>query len=1012
MNVSIKNRLTITIGLMLALLMLVGMISFGQLVAINNRLEVMANQEEPTSQAAYEMEINLIRMGFAILGYLHDHDELHLDRIAEDKREFKEFQADYGKLAETELEKQLGARVKAGYQDFVELGHSLIEVEKSQQENLDKLAVNQQKMDDILDEGMEPTAKQSAAKSYASGELEINAYEIAATVGNYLHSPEVKYKSKIYKDEGDFRTNLEKYKGLASPSEAALLKELETIFNENMGLVDLILEQDDEIEKKLADLVDLSVNLDNLLDDEIQSLTMKDLATAKASATGLVTGSIIGITILLLIIFTFSIFIGNVTLKSIADPIMSLALAAQAIANGDFSKRVEVMATGDELQELSESFNTMVENLDKVTVSRDYTENILNTLSEALVAVDANGDIETVNPAALNLLGYEEGDLIGRPFNLIFPDEDIKGAPIDPDITACNSMKSVETTYKSRGGTKIPVLLSKTPISERDGEMCGRMVTIATDIAERKKREREMEAIIQVALAMRVAKTHYDIVPIVLDQVSDILRVEAAFLAMYDDVNDELVIELGRGKWIKLTDRHLPPTIKTRSLLKDGEPYLSNDLQKDTAPFAKEMTLDLKAIGISPLIVQGRQIGLIGVGSKNRFTKADLNLLRAVSDMAANAIQRAVLSEQTIQRMNNLSALRSIDTAINSSLDIKVVLNVVLDQAKTALSAGAVSILLVNEVEQTYDFAGGVGFNSAEIHERRLKIGEGLAGKAVMERRIIGTSSISAKEGSDFAVKPVGGEGFVSYHVAPLISKGEAQGLIEVFHRSPFIPGREWIDFLDALAAQAAIAIDNGQLLEKLQRSNAEITMAYEKTLEGWSKALDLRDKETEGHTQRVTEITLRLARKMGIEGEALAHMRRGALLHDIGKMAIPDAILLKKGTLSDEEWEIMRTHPVRAYEMLLPVSFLRAALDIPYCHHERWDGTGYPRGLAGEEIPITARIFALVDVWDALCSDRPYRASWPEEKAREHIKSQSDKHFDPKVVEVFLESEPDLNLG
>jgi HD-GYP domain-containing protein (c-di-GMP phosphodiesterase class II) len=181
------------------------------------------------------------------------------------------------------------------------------------------------------------------------------------------------------------------------------------------------------------------------------------------------------------------------------------------------------------------------------------------------------------------------------------------------------------------------------------------------------------------------------------------------------------------------------------------------------------------------------------------------------------------------------------------------------------------------------------------------------------------------------------------------------------------------------------------------------LSLAYDTTLEGWSKALDLRDKETEGHTQRVVDMTLRIAQTLGISDEELTHFRRGALLHDIGKMGIPDSILLKPGPLTDEEWEIMKRHPVYAYELLFPITHLRPALDIPYCHHEKWDGSGYPRGLKGEQIPLSARIFAVVDVWDALTSDRPYRNAWTSKKTLEYIREQSGKHFDPQIVDTFM---------
>ena len=179
--------------------------------------------------------------------------------------------------------------------------------------------------------------------------------------------------------------------------------------------------------------------------------------------------------------------------------------------------------------------------------------------------------------------------------------------------------------------------------------------------------------------------------------------------------------------------------------------------------------------------------------------------------------------------------------------------------------------------------------------------------------------------------------------------------------------------------------------------------LAYDTTLEGWARALELRDQETEGHSKRVVELTLVLARALGIPNEERIHIRRGALLHDIGKMGIPDSILQKPGKLSDEEWGIMRQHPVHAFNLLAPIQFLKPALDIPYYHHEKWDGTGYPQGLKGKQIPLPARIFAIVDVYDALRSDRPYREAWSQEKIIEHLREQSGKHFDPEVVKAFL---------
>jgi PAS domain S-box-containing protein len=199
------------------------------------------------------------------------------------------------------------------------------------------------------------------------------------------------------------------------------------------------------------------------------------------------------------------------------------------------------------------------------------------------------------------------------------------------------------------------------------------------------------------------------------------------------------------------------------------------------------------------------------------------------------------------------------------------------------------------------------------------------------------------------------------------------------------------------LARQAAIAMDDAQLLENLKRSNMELTSAYDTAIEGWSRALDLRNKAAEGHSQRVTEITLRLAQRMGVNEEELTHIRRGALLHDIGKLNIPDEILFKADPLTNEEWALMKKHPTFAYEMLYPICHLRPALDIPYCHHEKWDGSGYPRKLKGVQIPLAARIFAVAD----MCAQYSDETA---EKVREYIQGLSGTHFDPQVVDVFMQ--------
>ncbi len=312
-------------------------------------------------------------------------------------------------------------------------------------------------------------------------------------------------------------------------------------------------------------------------------------------------------------------------------------------------------------------------------------------------------------------------------------------------------------------------------------------------------------------------------------------------------------------------------------------------------------------------------------------------------------------------------------------------------------------MLLLNPHAHALEYVAGRGFRTRAIEQTRLRLGESFAGRAALERRSIHVPNL-AERSNEFVTQGLAAEGYAEYYGVPLIAKGNVVGVLQIFNRTASISDPEWRDFCETLAGQAAIAIDNARLFGDLQQANMELVQAYDATIEGWSRALDLRDKETEGHTQRVSEMTLQLARVFGVSEDEIVHYRRGTLLHDIGKMSVPDRILFKAGALTDDEWMIMRAHPQHAYEMLSPIEYLRPALDIPYCHHEKWDGTGYPRGLEGEEIPLAARIFAVVDVWDALTSDRPYRAAWSAEQARAYIREQAGKHFDPRVVASFLE--------
>lgn len=391
--------------------------------------------------------------------------------------------------------------------------------------------------------------------------------------------------------------------------------------------------------------------------------------------------------------------------------------------------------------------------------------------------------------------------------------------------------------------------------------------------------------------------------------------------------------------------------------------------------------------------------------SRNELRLLQEALSRTNAELDSRVEQRttelADAKRQIEKQLFRLEALRSNDIAILGTTDLNVALKAIAEQARKHLHVDLISILLFSPQLLVLETKVAVGARSREMRTAQVRPGKTLIGQAALERRGLEFPDLSITDLQDD--KFVQAEKLRASYIIPLIAKGRIIGVFFLGHRSALQPDQEWLDFLETIAGQATMAVESIKAFEDLQRSNFELALAYNRTIEGWSHALDLRDKETKDHTSRVTDMTVILARMAGMNDAEIMHVRRGALLHDIGKMGIPDAILLKNDQLTTDEWDSMRMHPTYAYEMLSSIEYLRPALDIPYCHHEKWDGTGYPRGLKGEDIPLAARLFSVVDVWDALRSDRPYRDGWSEEKVRDYILSQAGSHFDPYAVELFL---------
>ena len=529
---------------------------------------------------------------------------------------------------------------------------------------------------------------------------------------------------------------------------------------------------------------------------------------------------------------------------------------------------------------------------------------------------------------------------------------------------------------------------------------------------ETQHRLRDLEVINRVSTSLRLAQSVEEILPILLNEALLLLDTPHGAIWLYEHPTNTLRQRLARGASTQAAYTVLRPEDgMIGHVFTSGEKYISQELRKDLLIFAgnRDSTPD----GLSGIFIPIKStIGPMGVllvsTETGRQVSSELDLLTILAEITGNAIHRAELFDQSQEQIHRLTSLRDIDSAIASSTDLRVTLNILMDHTLKHLKADAVDILLYHPELQSLTFLTSAGFYNPAPSRPLVRLGEGLAGQVVMKGSVEYISDLQ-KTGETRRDPTLAREGFVTYLGMPLIVKGQVKGVFEVFLRSQFSPTADWMQFLHTLAGQAAIAVDNAQLFDNLQRSNQEITQAYDTTLEGWARALELRDRETEGHTRRVTDLTMQLARYMGIADDELVDIYRGVLLHDIGKMGVPDQILRKTGPLNESEWFEMRKHPEYAFNLLAPIPYLRPALDIPYCHHEHWDGSGYPRGLRGEQIPLSARVFAIVDIWDALLSDRPYRKAWPEEKVIQYIQDISGTILDPTVVHAFLKMMTEL---
>jgi len=666
----------------------------------------------------------------------------------------------------------------------------------------------------------------------------------------------------------------------------------------------------------------------------------------------------------------------------------------------------------DEIDTLVDSFNLMRMNLSRSYQEQHESERKRATLLSNLPGMafrwknDHEWIIELVSAGSRELTGFSPDEMIGFPrskFNeMIFIDDQEKIREIFESIKPENPVFDITFRIRTRDGQVKWVWERGIGIFDENHQL-NTIEGFITDVTKSEQQEREVEAIATLSVALRAAITRDQMIPIIMEQLVKLLNVNGATLELIDSRTGDAVVKLAYGVFAKYQNMRIPPEKGLNQIIRSsGKPFLDNHLSENIAFDYPEIAHDCSAVGGVPLIARGELFGFLWIGRKIEITETEMHALSALAEIAANSLHRAGLFHQTEQQLKRLIGLRKIDTAINNNLPLSYTINLFLEQTLALLHVDAANIILLKDNNHS-EYTTSIGLSPKNIYPFRSLLNcewcqKMLAGRTIFE---INSNSIPTMDLS--FQNWLQSQGFLSGFAIPLITRDEIKGILQVFQRTEFRPDADWLEFFNTLAGQAAIAISEAHLLRDLKQSNAELQTAYDATIEGWSNALDLRDKETEGHSQRVTELCLSMAKMLNIPEEELKFIRWGSLLHDIGKMGVPDNILLKPGPLDDEEWEIMRRHPVNAYNLLSEIDFLRPALDIPLNHHEKWDSSGYPQGLKGKEIPLPARIFAVVDVWDALTSERPYRGALSQDEAMQYIIDHSGSHFDPEMVQLFL---------
>jgi len=672
-----------------------------------------------------------------------------------------------------------------------------------------------------------------------------------------------------------------------------------------------------------------------------------------------------------------------------------------------------------------------IENINLINTAQQAEarlEAIVQTAPSAVISADQNQRILMFNKAAEDMYGYSADEVIGQNVNLLLPErfhrshsghvnEFANKPPSDHVILIPRTLLG-----RRANGEEFPVEVS---VSRAIGHDRVILTVIMQDITLRKQTrdalqnsEQRARILLNLSKDLEISKTYEEILEASLEIIEDVLGYQNVWFYLYSNDREKADL-IGAAGWKADQIRKDAPFLEIKGdafleeIAKGNAPIVIEDARtdprtnKDAVAYFENRTL----VHV-PTYLLDRHLGVLGLGSFGDEkiyapTSSELDFLSAMASHIAISIDRIT---QTYERaraeaeiIRNNQNQKIINTLLQMTLE-STPLHKKLDRAlDVILSTPWLSILPKGAI-----FLVDEGNLKMVVHRNLekdlqtacaiVKPGVCLCGKAGKKKELLFSTSEDLEHETH-----IDGEKPHSHYNVPIMLGNKLLGLFVLYLPVEHTSDENEAEFLSTIASTLAGLIDRAIAQEKIKQINADLMLAYDLTLEGWAKALDLRDKETGEHTLRVAEVTVELARSMGTPDDDLVHIWRGALLHDIGKMSIPDATLKKEGRFSKEEWKIMRQHPQNAYDMLSSIPYLKQALDIPYCHHEKWDGSGYPRGLKGGDIPLSARMFSIVDVWDALRSDRPYRLAWEEEKIIDYIRERAGVEFDPKVVDAFF---------